>query len=200
MSPKRLVDVIERQTAFDGYFRIDRYRLRHELFTGGLGPEVTRELFERGHAAAILPYDPAADTVVLIEQFRVGAYAYGSDPWLIEIIAGILDPGETPEQLCHREAEEEAGVIIDRLEPALKFFTSPGGSSEFVHTFIGRTDASNAGGIHGLDHEGEDIRVLVLDFREAIDRLEAGTILFGPAAVTLQWLDRHRDRLRAAWR
>ena len=79
------------------------------------------------------------------------------------------------------------------------FFTSPGGSSEFVHTFIGRTDASKAGGVHGLDDESEDIRVLVMDFHAAIDRLENGTILFGPAAVTLQWLDRHRARLRAAW-
>ena len=199
MSTKRVVDLIERKTAFKGHFRIDRFRLRHELFAGGLGPEVTRELFERGHAAAVLPYDPVADAVVLIEQFRVGAYAYGGDPWLIEIIAGILEPGETPEQLCHREAKEEAGLIIDHLEPALRFFTSPGGSSEFLHTFVARTDASDAGGIHGLDQENEDIRVLVVDFKEAIDRLEDGKILFGPAAVTLQWLDRHRQRLRAAW-
>ena len=73
----RKVDILERVTAFQGYFRVDRYRLRHETFDGGMSAEITREIFERGHAAAALPYDPVRDEVVLLEQFRVGAHAAG---------------------------------------------------------------------------------------------------------------------------
>ncbi len=196
--PKR-VEILEKAAAYRGYSRIDRYRLRHELFAGGMGPEIHRELFERGQAAAVLPYDPRRDEVVLIEQFRVGAHARGDRPWLIEIVAGIIEPGEDPGDVARREAAEEAGCRITDLAPVPDFYTSPGISTEFCHNFIGRTETAGVGGVHGLADEGEDIRVMVEPFEQALAELEAGEIRFSPAAVTLLWLALHREALGRRW-
>ena len=182
----RKVDILERVTAFQGYFRVDRYRLRHETFDGGMSAEITREIFERGHAAATLPYDPVRDEVVLLEQFRVGAHAAGREPWMIEIVAGIIEDGETPESLVQREMLEEAGLTTLELEPMATILTSPGGASETVHFFCARIDSSDAGGLFGLDHEGEDIRAFVVHGDDVADLLTSGQVENGPAVLALQ--------------
>lgn len=194
------VDIIEKTTVYQGYFRIDRYRLRHRLHAGGWSGEMTREVFERGHAAALLPYDPALDSVVLIEQFRIGAYAAGRDPWLTEVVAGIIEPGESPEDVVRREAVEEAGCEVTELVRVCEFLVSPGGTSECITLFCGRVDASRAGGIHGEAEEHEDIRVTAVPFAEAKARLEAGRIDNATALIALQWLVINREALRARWR
>lgn len=194
------VDVLEKTTPFQGYFRIDRYHLRHRKFDGGWTDEMTREIFERGHAAAVLLYDPERDAVVLIEQFRPGAYAAGLDPWLVEVVAGIIEEGETPEEVVRREAVEEAGRRIVALHPIGTFLPTPGGSTETVTLFCGRCDSRGAGGIHGLDHEHEDIRVLTLSRPEALERLAAGGITNMPAVVALQWLALNYTELLRIWK
>ncbi len=194
------VEIIEQKTVFQGYFRIDRYRLRHKLFAGGWSGEVMREIFERGHAAAVLPYDPARDTVALVEQFRIGALSAGRDPWMIEVVAGIIDAGETPEDVVRREALEESGVTLTALAPMLTFLASPGGTSETCALYCGCADLSEAGGIHGLPEENEDIRVLVMPADEAIALLDQGKVENATAVIALQWLALHRDRLRRDWR
>ncbi len=194
------VEIIAKETAYQGYFRIDRYRLRHRHFDGGMGGAHLREVFERGHAAALLPYDPVLDQVVLIEQFRIGAYAAGRQPWLTEIVAGIIEDGEAAEQVVRRELMEEAGLeLIGAPEPVAEFLVSPGCSTETVTVFSGRVDATGAGGIHGLEHEHEDIRVLAMSFAEAMARLDAGRIGNSPGVVALQWLALNRDALREKW-
>ena len=195
----RKVDILERVTAFQGYFRVDRYRLRHETFDGGMSAEITREIFERGHAAAALPYDPVRDEVVLLEQFRVGAHAAGREPWMIEIVAGIIEDGETPESLVQREMLEEAGLTTLELEPMATILTSPGGASETVHFFCARIDSSDAGGLFGLDHEGEDIRAFVVPGNDVADLLTSGQVENGHAVLALQWFLLNRDRLRQQW-
>ena len=195
----RKVDILERVTAFQGHFRVDRYRLRHETFDGGMSAEITREIFERGHAAAALPYDPVRDEVVLLEQFRVGAHAAGREPWMIEIVAGIIEDGETPESLVQREMLEEAGLTTLELEPMATILTSPGGASETVHFFCARIDSSDAGGLFGLDHEGEDIRAFVVPGDDVADLLTSGQVENGPAVLALQWFLLNRDRLRQQW-
>lgn len=202
------VEIIERETAFQGYFRVDRYQLRHRQFAGGMGEAVTREIFERGHAAACLLYDPDLDLVVLVEQFRPGAHAALSSPWfdgqhsawLVEIIAGIIEDGEAPEDVVRREALEEAGCTIKEIEPICHYLVTPGGSSESVFTFCGRVDASNAGGIHGLAEEGEDIRVFTATPEQAFDMLASGRIYNSMTMLPFYWFKEHRDRLRQAWR
>ncbi len=198
--PEDRVDVVEKQTPFRGYFRVDTYRLRHRTFEGGWTREISREIFERGHAAAVLLYDPERDAVVLIEQFRVGAYAAELEPWLIETVAGIIEPGEEAADVVRREAVEEAGCEIGTLESIGRFILSPGGSSETIALFCGRVASTEAGGVHGLDHEDEDIRPLVLSTDEALARLAAGGIVNATTVIALQWLALNRDRLRAEWR
>lgn len=200
--PKRAdprVELIEKTTPYQGYFKIEVYRVRHERFGGGWTDEMRREVFERGHAATVLPYDPARDAVVLLEQFRIGAFAAGTDPWLIEVVAGIVEPGESPADVVRREAIEEAGCAIGALEPIGEILPTPGGSSEILYMFCGRCDSDGLGGLHGLDHEHEDIRAFVVPADEALDMLAAGRVRNGNAVISLQWLALNRERLRRLW-
>ena len=195
------VEVIDKTTAYQGYFRLDRYRLRHRLFAGGWSKEISREILERGHAAAVLPYDPAGDAVVLIEQFRAGPFARGAgdSPWLLEIVAGIIDGEETPERVARREAVEEAGLEITEMIPIVGYYASPGAVSEHIEVYLGRVDSAGAGGVHGLEAEGEDIRVVPVSFDEAMAWLAAGRIMASPAIIALQWLALNRDEVRQRW-
>jgi ADP-ribose pyrophosphatase len=192
-------EISEKSTVFQGYFRIDRYRFRHRLFAGGWSGEITREVFERGHAVGVLPYDPAGDAVVLIEQFRIGAVAADMPAWQSEVIAGIIDEGETPAAVAHREAREEAGCTIQELVHICHYLVSPGGASETVQLYCGRVDSAGVGGIHGLAHEHEDIRVEVVRLEDARARLCASRFSNAPLIIALQWLILNRDDLRRRW-
>ena len=197
---RRRVEVQERATVYQGYFRIDRYRLRHEQFAGGLGTEVVREVFERGQVAAVLPVDLVAGRVVLIEQFRPGAWAAGRDPWLLECVAGIIEQDESPVDVCIREAQEEAGCVLTNLTAiAAPFFSSPGACSETVALFCGQVDASTAHGLHGLAHEGEDIRVSTWTIDDALRLLDEGRIVNAKTIIALQWLALNRHSLARRW-
>lgn len=195
----RKFEIIEQQLCYQGFFRLERYRLRHELFSGATSDVLTRELLERGHAAAVLPYDPERDTVVLIEQFRIGALNDTYGPWLLEIVAGVVEEDESAESLVRREAVEEAGCIIQELLPICEFLVSPGGASERINLFCGRVDSSAVNGVHGLAEEGEDILVHVLPFEEALRLMTDGRIRSATPIIALQWLALHRDEVRAHW-
>jgi ADP-ribose pyrophosphatase len=194
------VVVLEQTIAYDGHFKIIRYRLRHRLFAGGMSPALTREVFERGHAVAVLPFDPARDQVVLIEQFRAGAFGVVDDPWLLEPVAGIIERGESAPEVAEREAAEEAGLELLDLVPACSYFTSPGGSTETCRVFIGLVDAERAGGIHGLADEGEDIKVRVLELDRALEEVGGDRVHAATTLIALQWLALHRAELAARWR
>lgn len=193
------VEVTTCSNAFQGYFRVDRYCLRHRLHSGGQSAELQREVFERGHVAAVLPVDMARDAVVLVEQFRPGAYAAGWDPWLIECVAGIIEDGEQVEDVARREAHEEAGCELAELVPIARYLSSPGASSETVQLYCGRVDSRGVGGIHGLIDEGEDIDVKVVPVVEALEWLSAGRILNAKTIIALQWLALHETELRERW-
>ena len=194
---KKEFEILEQETVYNGFFRLENYRLRHTLFKGGWSPVIGRELFRRGTCVAVLLYDPDADKVVLIEQFRIGAIADPERAWQIEIVAGAVEEGETPEEVAHREAKEEAGCDILELKLINCFYTTPGGSSEKISLFYGRVDSSRTGGVHGLEHEDEDILVYAVDFEEAYRMLEHGRIESGVPIVALQWLALQRRNLRA---
>jgi ADP-ribose pyrophosphatase len=144
-------------TLFEKYFKLDEYSVSHELFGGGFSPVFTREIFERGNVVAVLPYDPILDKVVLIEQFRAGAINDTDGPWLIESVAGVIEAGETEQQVALRESEEEAGCSISSLETICQYYVSPGGTTEHCSLFCGIVDSVGVGGIHGLPDEHEDI-------------------------------------------
>lgn len=193
-------EVTQREELYKGVFRLARYHIRQRLFNGGWSEVYQREVLERHSAAGILPYDAKLDCVILIEQFRPGSLADPVSPWLIEIPAGVLTTTETPEALARREAVEEAGCDILAAEMVCDYFVSPGGSNEYIYLFCGQVDASQVGGIHGLAHEHEDIRVINIPAEEAFAWLHDGKIKTSPAIITLQWLELHRDRLRKSWR
>lgn len=193
------VEILDKTVCYDGFFRMECYRLRHRLFSGAWSRVLTRELFERGHAAAVLPYDPGLDAVVLVEQFRIGALEAPGSPWLLEIVAGIIEPDETPEDVARREAVEEANCQIQELVHIYDYFVSPGGTSERISLFCGKVDASGAGGLCGLAAEEEDIRVIVVSFAEALAQLHAGKINSAAPIMALQWLQLNHDQLRTRW-
>ncbi|MEO6696669.1 MAG: NUDIX domain-containing protein [Gammaproteobacteria bacterium] len=196
----RKFEIIEQQLCYQGFFRLERYRLRHELFAGGMSRVLTRELLERGHAVAVLPYDPALDAVVLIEQFRVGALQEPEGPWLLEIPAGMIEEGERAEGVAHREVREEAGCDMQELLPICEYLVSPGGTSERISLFCGRIDSRSLGGVQGLHDEGEDILVHVLPVAEALELMTSGRIRTASPIIALQWLASHHGELRARWR
>jgi ADP-ribose pyrophosphatase len=197
--PDPQVDILDKTLCYDGFFRMERYRLRHHLFRGGWSRPLVRELFERGHAAAVLPYDPILDRIVLVEQFRIGALEAPGGPWLLEIVAGIIEPGEAPEAVVRREALEEANCTIQELLHICDYCVSPGGTSERITLFCGKVDASHAGGIYGAPEEDEDIRVLVLSYQEALALLQAGKINSAAPIIALQWLQLSREWVRTQW-
>ena len=185
-----------RQTLFEKYFRIDEFSVSHELFAGGSSPVFTREIFERGSVVAVLPYDARRDRVVLIEQFRAGAIDDPEGPWLIESVAGVIEDGESEQQVAIRESVEEAGCEIERLHAISRYYVSPGGTSELCSLFCGLIDSDGVGGIHGLPHEHEDIRVMVVDADEAFAWVRDGKIRSSATIIALQWLELNRARLR----
>jgi ADP-ribose pyrophosphatase len=191
------VQLVKHEVVAKSYFQLDRYTFRHRLFNGNWSPDITRDVFERGNAAAVVLYDPDLDKVVLVEQFRPGVYAAGDEkPWTLEIVAGIVEPGENVDDLVRREAEEEANLTLSDLIEIPGIYSMTGGCSEYFWLFCGRVDASLAGGIFGKDDEGEDIRVIVMDRLEAMAAIEDGRIQAGFTVVTLQWLTLNIERVR----
>lgn len=193
------VEILEKTVCFEGFFRVERYCLRHRLFNGNWSQPLTRELFERGHAAAVLPYDPIRDEVVLIQQFRAGALAAPGGPWLLEIVAGMIEAGETAEEVAKRESVEEADCVITDLISLYDYLVSPGGTTERVALFCGRVDATHAGGVHGAIDEGEDIKVHVVKLATALTWLNSGKLNSASVIIALQWLALNRHTVQRQW-
>ncbi len=197
--PDEKVELVGHEVAFQGYFRIGRYFFRHSLHQGGQSDVISREVFERGQAAGALLYDPKRDEVVLIRQFRAGAYVAGRHPWTWEIVAGIMENAESAEDMIRREAIEEAGLTVDAVMPIHNVLLTPGACSEAARMFLGRVDTTNAGGVFGLAAEGENILVKTVSFAEARGMLDRDEIDNAVTVICLQWLALHRDEVRKRW-
>jgi len=191
--------IIRREPLHQGFFKVERVVIQHEMFAGGMCPPLDREILDRGHAVVVLPVDPVRDEVVLIEQFRTGTLEDSRGPWMLEAVAGIIEPGEGAEAVAHREGAEEAGLRFLELLPVCEVYTSPGGTTERVMIFCGRVDASNAGGLHGVDQEHEDIRAHVVSRTAALEMLGRGELRSAPTVIALQWLALHWSELRTRW-
>lgn len=191
------VRVRRRRRRHDGFFALDEVALSHPTFAGGR-LDVVREVFVGTDAALVLPYDPATDRVAVIEQFRAGPLVRGdARPWMLEPVAGLVDPGEAPEDCARREAMEEAGLALRRLVPVPAGYPSPGATTEFYHLFVGLCDLEpGQKGPGGIDAEGEDIRTHVMTLDEALRLTEAGQTNVLPLALLLFWTALNRARLR----
>ncbi|MET1218305.1 MAG: NUDIX domain-containing protein [Glaciecola sp.] len=190
------VNITQQHTLYSGFFKMEQYTLQHKLFAGGWSKPIVREMFERGHAVALLPYDPVTDEFVLIQQFRLGAMATSDSPWLVEVIAGMIDPGFDAEVVCHKEAEEEAGIALYDVVEVCSYLSSPGGTTERLRCFIAKTDSTQADGIHGVESESEDIKVLRVPRCEAKKWLETGVIDNAAAIILLQHFFLHETKYR----
>ncbi|MGV6987585.1 ADP-ribose diphosphatase [Testudinibacter sp. P80/BLE/0925] len=195
------LEIQQQDLVYDGFFKLYKIQFRHKLFAGGYSGTVTRELLYKGAASAVIAYDPLRDQVVLVEQVRIGAYVAESNqsPWLLELIAGMVEENEQPLAVAHREAQEEAGVIIQQMLPALSVWDSPGGVFERIHLFAGKVDTAQAGGLHGLAEEHEDIKVHVVSREQAYQWVENGQIDNSIAVIGLQWLQLNYQRLQKQW-
>lgn len=190
-------EIHDSELIHDGFFRVQRYWLRHSLFGGGMSDTLMRECFEPGQSVGVLPYDPERDEVVLIEQFRIGAQSHPMGPWVLEAVAGVIEPGETTETVARREAIEEAGCQLGELQFISRYLVSPGGNSEEQTVFCGLADTAGVGGVHGRADEGEDIRVRVVPLDEALQMVRTGAIHAAQLIIALQWLALNRDQLGA---
>jgi ADP-ribose pyrophosphatase len=192
------VEIIEAQTVFERFLRMDVLRFRHRLFCGEWSTVRSYDVLRRGKAVAVVLYDPDRDDVVLVEQLRLPALLAGASPWQIEVAAGVVDDGEAA--VAIREIREETGLVpAGALIPIQRYLPSPGASDESVLLFCARVDSRTAGGVHGLREEGEDIRVLVKSCAEIEALIDAGKIENGHSLIALYWLLRHRKRLRRLW-
>lgn len=192
-------EIIESQAVYRGFLKLNRYRLRHELFQGGESESLVRERLEGLRAASVLLYDPRLDQVVLVEQFRIGALGCEPYPWVLETVGGYVPDGEADESVARREAMEEANCTIGRIEQICEFMVSPGISVDRIVLFCGEVDSARAAGVHGLDHEGEDIRVAVMATDDAIGELYRGRANSTSILIALQWLAMNRNALRERW-
>jgi nudix-type nucleoside diphosphatase (YffH/AdpP family) len=199
-TPREAVTQDAVEITHDGFFLTRRYTLRAPLFDGGQSAVLAREVFVATDAALVLPYDPARDRVLLVEQFRMGPFGRGDPrPFMLEPVAGRVDGGETPEETARRECREEAGLSLRGLEKISSHYCTPGYSTEFFHLFVGICDLPDLRqGRGGLETEHEDIRTHVIDFATAMGLLHSGEANNGPLVLSLLWLERERARLRAA--
>jgi ADP-ribose pyrophosphatase len=182
------VNIISEEAVFQGFFKMKKYRLQFRRFQGDWSAEIDRECMERGGACAVLLYDPIKDVVVLLEQFRVGCLRDSHSPWQYEVVAGMLEEGESIEETVKREAREEADCKIEKLIPILSYYSTPGGCAEKMHLFCAEIDSTLLGGIHGEDDEGENIRLHIVPRQEACSMMTKGRIQNATAIIALQWL------------
>lgn len=178
------VDGVRR--VFDGFFGVDEATVAYEKPDGTWSKPAKRLSVERGDSAAVLILDTERDTVSMVRQFRYSTLRHG-EPWLLEIVAGKIDEGETAEEAARREAQEEVGMRLDTLEGVAEIYGSPGGLSEKISIFCAKGARDGEGG--GL--EGEDVEMVELPLEEALAMASRGEIRDAKTLIALQWLDMH---------
>ncbi len=198
------VELCSEERVWSGRFPLDLVRFRHRRFDGAMSGVKTWEVWRRGRAAAVLPYDPAADAVVLIEQFRLPALVAGLEPVLVELPAGLCDADEAPEVTARRETLEEMGLQVGELRRIGGFLLTPGGADEVCDVYVGRVvapgaDAEGIAGHAGMVDEHEDIRVRVWPAERAIAAALSGQITNSVTMIGLLWLAVQRPALRKEW-
>ena len=211
------VTVLNKQRVYDGHYQVYRLELQHACFSGDLSPVVVREQLVRHNAASAVLYDPKQDSLILVEQMRVGLIkgglikgqsfeSYGDSPdspasdspWLLEIVAGLIDPGETPEDAIRRESIEETGYEILDLIPILKFYNTPGGFTELTYVYCGIVDSQHPLPHRNLDDD-EDLKVHIIKLPEFKDVDLGRWVTSASTVIALQWLIEHSQRIKTKY-
>ncbi|PXZ05645.1 ADP-ribose diphosphatase [Gilliamella apicola] len=198
---KKDVFNLTKRILYKGFFSLYEYRFQYRKFDGSVSEAVTREILDRGHAVVLLAYDDKRDEVVLIEQIRIAAIDTQDTPWMLELIAGMMDhDNESSEEVAKREAMEEAGIMVGQCKPIISYLASPGGLTEQLHILVGQVDSSTAKGVHGLAEENEDIKVHVVSREQAYQWVEEGIINNAASIIALQWLQLNHQSLKDEWK
>lgn len=179
--------IIDKKNLYDGFFKMNEVTLKYRKYDGNWSNNIKRELFGGAQVAAVLPYDPISKEIILIQQFRPGTISKDIDHYLDEIVAGIIDEGESPEIAAKRECLEETGCEVKRLIPIQGYFPAPGSSESFYHLFLGEVKSFKGSKIQGLENENEDIFVKCFKINEVRKKMEDGKILNGLTLIALQW-------------
>ena len=193
------VEILQREICFDSFLRVNKLQIKHKLFNGGWSDIIHRELSVRAEAVGVLLFDPGRDEVVMVRQFRVGAMNVNASPWMLELVAGMVDKDESLEAVAIRETKEESDCNIIELVRICDYYNSPGASDEKVTLFCGKIQADNAGGVFGLAEEHEDIEVVCLSSSEAINAVETGQVNNAMSIIALQWLALNKEKIAQAW-
>lgn len=189
------VKLLSKEDVFKGFFKMVRFTVSHKLFAGGWSQPITRELLERGDCVGVLLYDPVNKLIGLVEQFRIGALDQEDGPWLYEVVAGMVEPGQTLESVAHREVEEEAGIKNSKLMPICDYWVSPGGTSERMYLYCALTDLTGCSGNFGLEHEAEDILLHVLPQSDVFEWFGQGQFNNAATTISLMWLRANCDHI-----
>ena len=179
--------VTNKKNLYDGFFKMNEISLKYKKYDGSWSNEIKRELFGGAQVSAVLPYDPIKKKIVLIQQFRPGTISKNTNNYLNEIVAGIIDAGESPEIAAKRECLEETGYKIKKLTPIQGYFPAPGSSESFYHLFLGEVDSKNGKKIMGLYKENEDILVKSFDINQVKKMLQEGKFVNGLTLIAIQW-------------
>ena len=179
--------VTNKKNLYDGFFKMNEISLKYKKYDGNWSNEIKRELFGGAQVSAVLPYDPIKKKIVLIQQFRPGTISKNTNNYLNEIVAGIIDPGESPEIAAKRECLEETGYKIKKLTPIQGYFPAPGSSESFYHLFLGEVDSKNGKKIMGLDNENEDILVESFKINQVKKMMQEGKFINGLTLIAIQW-------------
>jgi nudix-type nucleoside diphosphatase (YffH/AdpP family) len=189
------VEVLSRRRLFDDFFKVDEAMVRFERFDGTMSEVVRRLVFERGDSAAVLVVHAERRTVCLAQQFRYPAHDKGGG-WLADVVAGMIEEGDTPEETARRETLEEAGFEVTAIEPIATFFVSPGGTSERIFLFcavVTEGTRRTAGG--GVASEHEDIHILEWPIEAFLAKVGAGEIQDAKTLIAGYWLKDNLARL-----
>lgn len=187
--------VESKETLFQGFFRITRTVVTHRLFGGGWSAPLKRELFQRGDAVGVLLYDPNNHLIGLVEQFRIGAQRDRFGPWQYEVVAGMIDAGQTASEVALKECHEEAGLAVQELVPICDYLVSAGGTDEKMHLYCGLVDLRDRAGIFGLDTEGEDILLQVWTYDEVMQAQSEGLLNSAAVTIALLWLQLNSQKV-----
>lgn len=186
------VTIESREPIFRGFIQVEKVSFRHRLFNQpDYSPVIQRELIHRPEAAGVLLYNDQQQRFALIEQFRVGALNDSESAWQLEIIAGVLDGDEAPEDCIRRESLEESGCEVQQLQHLFSFYPSAGACSEFFHLYAAEVELPKMGGIFGMPDEGENIQLHLFDYSEVGTLLRNGRLRNAPVIMALQWLVQH---------
>ena len=179
--------IINKKNLYSGFFSLNKYEFIHKKHNGEWTSNVEREVFSGAHVSSLLPYDPIKKEIILIQQFRAGALSRYDENYLLEIVAGIVDEGENPEQTAIRECFEETGCEVKKIHPIQSYFPAPGSSESYYHLYLGEIQTFDGERIKGLEKENEDILVKSFKIDEVRQMLKEKKIMNGLTLVALQW-------------